>query len=162
MVLGAFGFPYMSAGNQLLLHSLSSAMAIPPSRLMLCDYEGLAKKDFDAKLPVKIASEIARGLASGVANKAMQEDQDAIVKLGLNLINNAMAESDERAWVTAPAKVRLTRLGSAVGPINIYPENTAEPITLAGKEMQGVRVIVLFRPMDDAPVAIQEFTLPAK
>ena len=161
--LATFGFPYMSAGNQApapfsVECDGNSAIASD----LLCDYEGLAKKDFDAKLPVKIASEVARGLVSGVANKALQEDQNAIVKIGLNLVNNAMAESDERAWVTAPAKVRLTRLGSAVGPINIYPENTAEPITLAGQEMQGVRVIVLFRPKDDAPVAIQEFTLPAK
>lgn len=161
--LATFGFPYMSRGNQAPApFSVECDGNSGIASDLLCDYEGLAKKDFDAKLPVKIASEVWRGLASGAANKAMQEDQNALVKIGLNLVNNAMAESDERAWATAPAKVRLTRLGSAVGPINIYPENTAEPITLAGQDMQGVRVIVLFRPNDDAPVAIQEFTLRAK
>ena len=161
--LATFGFPYMSGGNQAPApFSVECDGNAAIASDLLCDYEGLAKKDFDDKLPVKIASEIWRGSVSGALNKRLQKDQGKLVKGLLNLANTAIAESDERSWSTAPAKVRLTRLGSAVGPINIYTENTAEPITLAGQEMQGVRVIVLFRPMDDAPVAIQEFTLPAK
>ena len=50
----------------------------------------------------------------------------------------------------------LAKWKSASNTINI-PDRIVSRLSRAF-----VRVIVLFRPMDDAPVAIQEFTLPAK
>ena len=175
--IATFGFPYLRQGNAPpppVVISCDGNASIPSD--LLCDYEGLAKKDFDAKLPIKIASEVFRGLVSGAINQSMQEEKkykdengnirvyrpNPILKAGLNNLNAAIAESDERSWVTAPAKIRLARLGMASGPINIFYGDMQEPITLSGKDGNGVRVIVLFRPMADAPIAIQEFTLRAK
>ena len=143
---------------------------------LLCDYKGLAKEDFDAKLPIKIASEVSaawyreqstspckRKRNTKMKNSSIRVYRPSpILKAGLNKLNAAIAESDERSWVTAPAKIRLARLGMASGPINIFYGDMQEPITLSGKDGNGVRVIVLFRPMADAPIAIQEFTLRAK
>lgn len=110
---GTFGFPYLAEAQ-----SLPTAMQIRSgtgntlhSFEEITRYDTIFATEFQSQLSGRIAREVVRGTIAAIANAVIQRKSDnAVVSLVANVSNILLAESDERSWRLAPARVRLARV----------------------------------------------------
>ena len=84
---------------------------------LICEFDRIAAKEFDRKLPATIAKTMASSTLKAVASIAAQMaaeqiggDYGGIAKLGVGLVstgyNMGSAQADQRIWATLPKQVR--------------------------------------------------------
>jgi hypothetical protein len=98
---------------------------------VICEFDLIAAKEFDRKLPGTIAKTMASSTLKAVASIAAQMaaeqiggDYGGMAKLGVGLIttgyNIGSAQADQRIWATLPKQVRYACVGTpASGEIQI-------------------------------------------
>jgi hypothetical protein len=90
---------------------------------VICEFDRIAAKEFDRKLPGTIAKTMASSTLKAVASIAAQMaaeqiggDYGGIAKLGVGLVttgyNIGSAQADQRIWATLPKQVRYACVGT--------------------------------------------------
>jgi len=106
---------------------------------VICEFDRIAAKEFDRKIPGTIAKTMASSTLKAVASIAAQMaaeqiggDYGGIAKLGVGLVstgyNIGSAQADQRIWATLPKQVRYACVGTpASGEIEIGGQKVKLP-----------------------------------
>jgi hypothetical protein len=108
---------------------------------VICEFDRIAAKEFERKLPGTIAKTMASSTLKAVASIAAQMaaeqiggDYGGIAKLGVGLVstgyNIGSAQADQRIWATLPKQVRFACVGT---PSNGEIEVGGTKVKLPGK-----------------------------
>jgi hypothetical protein len=108
---------------------------------VICEFDRIAAKEFERKLPGTIAKTMASSTLKAVASIAAQMaaeqiggDYGGIAKLGVGLVstgyNIGSAQADQRIWATLPKQVRFACVGT---PSNGEIEVGGIKVKLPGK-----------------------------